>query len=154
MKKLFCCPALELFHCLPLWKTVLFVSSRAFSLSTPPFLLSTPVENSEATWKKATKCNKYIYLPSLYKPMQNSEITKNRALPSKTSHMLQIQTINRLFLSHLSIFLPCLRVKLEKTTKKKNKKTKRSNLTLRWLSLRSFLEISCLWHSTMEQQTI
>ena len=40
-----------LFHCLPLWKTVLFVSSRAISLSTP-------VENSEATWKKATKCNK------------------------------------------------------------------------------------------------
>ena len=36
MKKIFCCPALELFHCLPLWKTVLFVSSRAFSLSTPP----------------------------------------------------------------------------------------------------------------------
>ena len=58
MKKLFCCPALELFHCLPLWKTVLFVSSRAFLLSTPTFLLSTPVENSEATWKKATKCNK------------------------------------------------------------------------------------------------
>ena len=22
MKKMFCCPALELFHCLPLWKTV------------------------------------------------------------------------------------------------------------------------------------
>ena len=62
MKKLFCCPALELFHCLPLWKTVLFVSSRAFSLSTPTFLLSTPAENSEATWKKATKCNKIIYL--------------------------------------------------------------------------------------------
>ena len=60
MKKLFCCPALELFHCLPLWKTVLFVSSRAFLLSTPTFLLSTPVENSEATWKKATKCNKTI----------------------------------------------------------------------------------------------
>ena len=58
MKKVFCCPALELFHCLPLWKTVLFVSSRAFSLSTLTFLLSTPVENSEATWKKATKCNK------------------------------------------------------------------------------------------------
>ena len=37
---------------------MLFVSSRAFSLSTPTFLLSTPVENSEATWKKATKCNK------------------------------------------------------------------------------------------------
>ena len=58
MKKTFCCPALELFHCLPLWKTVLFVSSRAFSLSTPTFSLSTPVENSEATRKKATKCNK------------------------------------------------------------------------------------------------
>ena len=37
---------------------MLFVSSRAFSLSTPTFLLSTPVENSDATWKKATKCNK------------------------------------------------------------------------------------------------
>ena len=58
MKKIFCCPALELFHCLPLWKTVLFVSSRAFSLSTPTFWLSTSVDNSEATWKKATKCNK------------------------------------------------------------------------------------------------
>ena len=60
MKKIFCCPALELFHCLPLWKTVLIVSSRAFSLSTPIFSLSTPVDNSEATWKKATKCNKWI----------------------------------------------------------------------------------------------
>ena len=59
MKKIFCCPVLELFHCLPLWKTVLFVRSRAFSLSTPTFLLSTPVaDNSETTWKKATKCNK------------------------------------------------------------------------------------------------
>ena len=57
-KKIFCCPALELFHCLPLWKTVLFVSSRAFLLSTPTFLFSTPVKKSEATWKKATKCNK------------------------------------------------------------------------------------------------
>ena len=60
MKKIFCCPALELFCCLPLWKTVLFVSSRAFSLSTLTFLFPTPVENSEATWKKATKCNKLI----------------------------------------------------------------------------------------------
>ena len=61
--------------------------------------------------------------------MQNSEITKNRALPLKTSHMylfmLQIQTINRLFLSHPSIFLPCLRVKLEKTSKKNKKRTKK-----------------------------
>ena len=68
MKKLFCCPALELFHCLPLWKTVLFVSSRAFLLSTPTFLFSTPVEKSEATWKKATKCNKSIFgeMPKLF----------------------------------------------------------------------------------------
>ena len=62
MKKKFCCPALELFHYLPLWKTVLFVSSRAFLLSTPTFLFSTPVEKSEATWKKATKCHKYHLL--------------------------------------------------------------------------------------------
>ena len=55
MRTLFCCLALELFHCLPLWKTGLFVSSRAFSVSTPTFSLSTPVDNSEATWKKATK---------------------------------------------------------------------------------------------------
>jgi hypothetical protein len=58
MKKIFCCPALDLSHCLSLWKTVLIVSSRAFWLSTPTFSLSTPVDNSEATWKKATKCNK------------------------------------------------------------------------------------------------
>ena len=31
---------------------------RAFLLSTPTFSFSTPVENSEATWKKPTKCNK------------------------------------------------------------------------------------------------
>ena len=61
MKKLFCFPALELFRCLPLWKTVLFVSSRAFLLSTPTFLLSTLYKNSEATWKKATKCNKQLF---------------------------------------------------------------------------------------------
>ena len=39
-------------------KIILLSSSRAFSLSTPTFLFSTPVDNSEATWKKATKCNK------------------------------------------------------------------------------------------------
>ena len=48
-----------LFHCLPLWKTVLFVSSRAF-------LLSTPVENSEATQKKAKKCNKTFFYFKLF----------------------------------------------------------------------------------------
>ena len=39
-------------------KDILLSSSRAFSVSTPTFSLSTPVENSEATWKKATKCYK------------------------------------------------------------------------------------------------
>ena len=61
MKKIFCCPALQLFHCLPLWKTALFVSSRAFSLSTANFSLSTPVENSKDTWKKRYKMQQ-IYL--------------------------------------------------------------------------------------------
>ena len=75
MKKIFCCPALELFHCLPLWKTVLFVSSRAFSLSTPAFLFSTPMENSEATWKKATKCNKRS-LDHLVSFLQSSPIPR------------------------------------------------------------------------------
>ena len=73
MKKLFCCPALELFHCLPLWKTVLFVSSRAFLLSTPTFLLSTPVDNSEATWKKATKCNKKEYIADIFYYLSSKE---------------------------------------------------------------------------------
>ena len=60
MKKLFCFPALELFRCLPLWKTALFVSSRAFLLSTPTFLLFAPMDNSEATRKKTTKCSNLI----------------------------------------------------------------------------------------------
>ena len=38
-------------------KIILLSSSRAFSLSTP-------MENSEATWKKATKCSKYFLLTS------------------------------------------------------------------------------------------
>ena len=33
-------------------RNILLSSSRAFSLSTVTFLLSTPLENSEATWKK------------------------------------------------------------------------------------------------------
>ena len=44
---------------------MLFVSSRAFLLSTHTFLLSTPEENSESTWKKATKCNKTNYCQCL-----------------------------------------------------------------------------------------
>ena len=44
-----------------IWKNILLSSSRAFSLSTPTFSLCTPVDNSEATWKKATKCSKQIW---------------------------------------------------------------------------------------------
>ena len=76
----FCCPALDLFHCLPLWKTeILFVfhrgrqwkSSRAgqqrpFSdlnfkfqvFSTPGFRFSTWQKKSDAGWKKPLLCNK------------------------------------------------------------------------------------------------
>ena len=61
MKRLFCCPALELFHCLPLWKTVLFVCSSAFSLSIPTFSLSIPVDNSEATWNRNYKMQQKIH---------------------------------------------------------------------------------------------
>ena len=39
-------------------KNILLSSSRTFSLSTPTFPLSTPVDISEAPWKIATKCNK------------------------------------------------------------------------------------------------
>ena len=83
---------LELFHCLPLWKTVLFVSSRAFLLSTPTFLLSSTVENSEATCKKATKCNKHFGgmgspLASLFPPalLKESEFTFSLGLNVATT---------------------------------------------------------------------
>ena len=79
MKKKFCCPALELFHCLPLWKTVLFVSSRAFSLSTP-------LENSEATWKKPTKCNKSQFC---------SRVQKNLRSTKKVLYQFLVSVISR-----------------------------------------------------------
>ena len=71
MKKKFLLSSLELFHCPPLWKTVLFVSSRAFSLS---FLLSTPVENSEAK-----------YMEKSYKIQQMRLHLKNRFQPTGCS---------------------------------------------------------------------
>ena len=44
------------------WRdTAIMQQDGFFSLSTPTFLLSTPVENSEAAWKKATKCNKHFF---------------------------------------------------------------------------------------------
>ena len=39
---------------------ILLSSSRAFQLSTSTFDLSISMENSEATWKTATKCNKWV----------------------------------------------------------------------------------------------
>ena len=54
-------------------KIILLSSSRAFSLSTPTFLFSTPV----ATWKKGTKCNKIdllIYWPKLKNLMQEGTV--------------------------------------------------------------------------------
>ena len=37
MKKIFCCPALELFNCLPLRKTLLFISLELFHCLLPLF---------------------------------------------------------------------------------------------------------------------
>ena len=90
MKKIFCCPALELFCCLPLWKTVLFVSSRAFLLSTPTFLLSTPVENSEATLKKATKCIKNHLIPLRRSARGEIIVEENEKGWLTMSHMIEI----------------------------------------------------------------
>ena len=61
--KMFCCIFGGYFYIeirLKYEKNILFVSSRAFSLSNPSFLLSTPVDDSEATWKKSTKRNKSL----------------------------------------------------------------------------------------------
>ena len=52
-------------------KKNLMSSCRAFSLSTPTSSLSTPVNNSEFTWKKATKCNKKM----MYKARKSKEQT-------------------------------------------------------------------------------
>ena len=59
-------------------KIILLSSSRTFSLSTPTFSLSTPAENNEATWKKATKCNKQY---NLMFACGKGEITKNSECP-------------------------------------------------------------------------
>ena len=54
----------ELFVHFAMRHPVLLSSSKAFLLSTPIFLFLpprfSPMNKSEATWKKATKCNKYI----------------------------------------------------------------------------------------------
>ena len=76
-----------------IWKkNILLSSSRAFSLSTPTFSLSTPVENSEATCKKATKCNKHFGgmgspLASLFPPalLKESEFTFSLGLNVATT---------------------------------------------------------------------
>ena len=53
--RMFCCIFGRYFYIeirLKYKKNILLSSSRAFSLSTPTFSLSTAVDNSEATWKK------------------------------------------------------------------------------------------------------
>ena len=73
-------------------KIILLSSSRAFLLSTLIFLLSastfqfsTPMDNSEATWNKATKCNKYTmymyYDHSVAQPMVRRSFFKKLDLP-------------------------------------------------------------------------
>ena len=105
MEKLFFCPALELFRCLPLWKTVLFVSSRAF-------LLSTPVDNSEATWKKATKCNKGIFYIGKVKAPQASFCIHPSTF-DKRSELKGSSVFNRgAILLYKSIFGPDLTTRL------------------------------------------
>ena len=61
MKKLFCCPALELFHCLPLWKTVLFVSSRAFCCLPPLFRCLPQWKTVRLHGKKLQNATKKIF---------------------------------------------------------------------------------------------
>ena len=126
MKKIFCCPALELFCCLPLWKTVLFVSSRAFSLSTPTFLLSTPVENSEATWKKATKCNK-----SLYWLLHLRSHNEMKSFLKKHSYFIQLHFLKMSMIRHRAVH------------KNKNTLSIISLLVLRCLSLNISSYQSC-----------
>ena len=55
MKKPLCCPALELFYCLPLWKTMVFVSFRAFSLSIPHFFVVYPFGKQWGYMEKSYK---------------------------------------------------------------------------------------------------
>ena len=86
-KRLFCCIFGWCFYIefrLKYEKVILLSSSRAFSLSTPTFSLSTPVENSEATWKRATKCNKTRDRVQAWKPYALSRHTKTRVGMRKT----------------------------------------------------------------------
>ena len=100
-KKIFFYPALELFYCLPLWKTVLFVSARAFSLSTP-------VENSEATWKKATKCNK----PTLKLCQHQLLIGERPLFDTPKRDLAKCRHVQRLCF-HLTLFGMTLQVMLK-----------------------------------------
>ena len=67
MKNIFCCPALELFHC----------------------LVSTPVDNSEATWKKATKCNKQFYIPNMQEQSKMGKKQKSKDKHSSFDGLIQ-----------------------------------------------------------------
>ena len=61
-----CFSALELFHCLLLWKTVLFVSSRAFSLSTPTFFVVYPRGKQWGYMEKSYKMQQTLVFISFW----------------------------------------------------------------------------------------
>ena len=63
--RMFCCIFGRYFYIeirLKYEKIILLSSSRALSLSTPTFSLSTPVDSSEATWKKLQNAKKDLYI--------------------------------------------------------------------------------------------
>ena len=60
IKKLLCCPALELFCCLPP-----LVLTPTFLLSAPTFQFSTPMDNSKANRKKSYKMQQIKFPPYL-----------------------------------------------------------------------------------------
>ena len=64
---------------------VLLSSSRAFSLSTKTFSLSTSINNSKPTQKKATKCKKYLC--TFQALTSESSLSKSSSLESATSFL-------------------------------------------------------------------
>ena len=70
MKKLFCCPTLEFLLSTPM------ENSNAVQLQS--FLVA--IEKNEATWKKATKCNKVM---SLKAELQENYDSKYHEMPFK-----------------------------------------------------------------------
>ena len=67
MKNLFCCPALDSFWCLPLWKTVLLSSSRAFSCLPPLFSCLALWKTVRLPLKKLQKAKNRLPEYTIYK---------------------------------------------------------------------------------------